>query len=270
MSDPVLPGRSPVSSRFPDFPWDTLAAAKARANDHPDGIVDLSIGTPVDPAPDVAQRALTAASDAHGYPTVWGPTSLRDAVAGWLDRRFGIGGVDATHVLPTIGSKELIANLCVQLGLGSGDLVAVPELAYPTYEVSVRYAGAIPVLTDTTASFGAQSPTLIFLNSPANPHGQIRGVEHLKGWVDFARERDAIVVSDECYLEFVWEGEPVSVLDPRVNGGSLDRILSLHSLSKRSILWKLVSLIAARNFTLISFITFSASSGSRPFFLARS
>jgi len=224
----------PVSARFPDFPWDTLADAKARAVAHPDGIVDLSIGTPVDSAPRIVQDALTAAADAHGYPTVWGPESLRATVGTWLDRRFGIPGITPDVVLPTIGSKELIANLCVQLGIGDGDLVGVPELAYPTYEVSARYAGATPVLTDSITTFGPQRPALVFINSPANPHGQVFGKDHLRKWVEFARERDTILVSDECYLEFVWEGEPASVLDPEVNGGSLDHILALNSLSKRS------------------------------------
>src|SRR5690606_5189388 len=105
---------APVSVRFPDFPWDTIAGAKARAAEHPDGIVDLSIGTPVDPTPEVARRALIAAADSPGYPTVLGPESLRQAVVDWLDRRFAISGIGTDEVLATIGSKELIANLCVQ------------------------------------------------------------------------------------------------------------------------------------------------------------
>lgn len=225
---------SQVSARFPEFPWDTIAQAKERAAAHPDGIVDLSIGTPVDPAPAVAIEALTEAADAHGYPTVFGPESLRQSVVDWLDRRFSITGISSTQVLASIGSKEFIANLCVQLGLGSGDLVGIPEKAYPTYEVSARFAGATPYATDSTTGFGPQSPKLVFLNSPANPHGQVFGPAHLKKWVEFCRERGAILVSDECYLEFVWEGEPASVLDPQVNGGSLEGILALHSLSKRS------------------------------------
>lgn len=225
---------SPVSARFPDFPWDTIAAAKARAAEHPGGIVDLSIGTPVDPTPLVAREALIAAADAPGYPTVLGPDSLRQSVVDWLERRFGYTGIDARNVLATIGSKELIANLCVQLGVGPGDLVGYPELAYPTYAVSAAYAGATAIATDARVAFGPQRPRVVFINFPANPHGRVVGPEHLAAWVDFAREHGALLVSDECYLEFVWEGEPASVLDPAVNGGSLDGILALHSLSKRS------------------------------------
>ncbi|MET0467912.1 MAG: succinyldiaminopimelate transaminase [Aeromicrobium sp.] len=223
-----------VSGRFPDFPWDTIAAAKARAAEHPDGLVDLSIGTPVDPTPEIARQALVGAADSPGYPTVLGPESLRRAVVDWLERRFAITGVGTDNVLATIGSKELIANLCVQLGLGPGDVVGLPETAYPTYAVSAAYAGATAIATDSRVAFGPQRPKLVFINFPANPHGRVVGKEHLKAWVDFCRESGALLVSDECYLEFVWEGEPASVLDPEVNGGSLDGIIALHSLSKRS------------------------------------
>ncbi len=223
-----------ISGRFPDFPWDTIAQYKALANSHPEGIVDLSIGTPVDPAPQVAQQGLLSAADAHGYPTVLGPESMRQAVVDWLNRRFGIGQVGTQNVLATVGSKELIANLCVQLGVGPGDLVGIPELAYPSYAVSAQFAGATAFATDSRVAFGPQRPKIVFLNFPSNPHGRVVGPEHIKAWVDFAREKDALLVSDECYLEFVWEGEPVSVLDPAINGGSLEGLLAVHSLSKRS------------------------------------
>ncbi|AXT85737.1 succinyldiaminopimelate transaminase [Aeromicrobium sp. A1-2] len=223
-----------VSARFPDFPWDTIAAAKARAGEHPGGIIDLSIGTPVDPTPDVARQALVDAADAPGYPTVFGPDSLRQAAVDWLGRRFGVTGLDAGQVLPTVGSKELIANLPAQLGLGSGDLVVVPALAYPTYEVGARYAGCEVIASDSTLSLGPRVPAIIYVNSPGNPSGRILPPDHLRKVVDWARERGTLVVSDECYLEFAWEGSPVSVLHPDVCGGSFEGLLAVHSLSKRS------------------------------------
>ncbi|QGG42208.1 succinyldiaminopimelate transaminase [Aeromicrobium yanjiei] len=223
-----------VSERFPEFPWDTLAGAKARAAAHPDGIVDLSIGTPVDPTPAVAREALVDAADAPGYPTVFGPESLRQAAVDWIERRFGVTGLSPSEVLPTIGSKELIANLPVQLGLGAGDLVVIPELAYPTYEVGARFAGCEVLAADSTVAIGPRRPALIYLNSPANPHGQILGPDHLRKVVQFARERNALLVSDECYLEFAWDGSPMSVLHPDICGGSFEGLLAVHSLSKRS------------------------------------
>ena len=228
------PLTSTVSARFPDFPWDTIAEAKSRAAAHPDGLVDLSIGTPVDTTPDVVQKAFADAADAPGYPTVIGPAALRQAAVDWLERRFGITGLTDDHVLATIGSKELISNLPSQLGLGPDDLVVVPELAYPTYEVAARYAGCQVVAADSTVGIGPASPALVFINSPANPHGLVLGADHLRKMIAWSRERGALLVADECYLEFVWEGEAASVLHPEINGGSLDGVLAVHSLSKRS------------------------------------
>lgn len=222
-----------VSGRFPDFPWDTIAAAKRRAADHPDGIVDLSIGTPVDPTPAVAREALVAAADAPGYPTVLGPVAVRQAAVDWLQRSVGATGLGADQVLLTVGSKELIAQLPAQLGLGAGDTVVVPELAYPTYEVGARFAGCDVVVCDDVESL-EQAPALVYLNSPANPHGAVLDVDRLRSIVAWARERGVLVVSDECYVEFGWEAQPVSVLHPDVCGSSHDGVLALHSLSKRS------------------------------------
>lgn len=227
--------RRSVSRRLPDFPWDRLVDLKARALEHPGGIVDLSIGTPVDPTPEVIQRALAGGADAPGYPATIGTPALREAVGRWLARRFGIEGVGLDTVLPAIGSKELIASLALHLGVGPEDTVVAPTLAYPTYEVGASIAGADFVVSDSTTALGPASPAILWLNSPSNPTGRILPVAHLRKVVEWARERGTLVVSDECYLEYAWEGEPpVSVLDPRVCGGSFDGLLAVHSLSKRS------------------------------------
>lgn len=222
-----------VSGRLPGFPWTRLAEAKRRAQQHPGGIVDLSIGTPVDPTPEIVQRALADAADSPGYPSTAGTPALQDACVRWLRRRFGIDGVGS--VLPAIGSKELISGLAVHLGVGAGDTVVIPELAYPTYAVGAAFAGASVVASDATSALGPQAPALIWLNSPSNPTGRILPPEHLRKVVDWARERGTLVVSDECYLEFAWDGQrPASVLDAEVCGGSHDGVLAVHSVSKRS------------------------------------
>jgi len=207
------------------------------ARAHPDGIVDLSIGTPVDPTPAVVRAALEAASDAPGYPQTWGTPALREAVAAWFARRRGVPGVDPDGVLPTIGSKELVAWLPTLLGVGPGDLVVHPEIAYPTYDVGARLAGATPVPADGTAQLGpaAGRVRLVWLNSPSNPTGRVLGVEHLAKVVAWARRHGAVVASDECYAELGWDVEEVpSVLDPRVCGGSHDGLLAVYSASKQS------------------------------------
>jgi len=223
-----------VARRLPDFPWDSLAAPKARAAAHPGGIVDLSIGTPVDDTPQVARAALAAGSNAPGYPQTVGTPELRQAAVDWLARRHGVDGLAIDGVLPAIGSKELIAALPLHLGLGSGDTIVIPELAYPTYEVGARLAGCDVVVSDSTVALGPQTPALMWINSPSNPSGRVLGLDHLRKTVEWARERGVLLVSDECYLECAWEAEPLSVLHPDVSGGSHEGILAVHSLSKRS------------------------------------
>ena len=224
-----------VSQRLPDFPWDKLTTYAATARAHADGIVDLSVGTPVDPTPAVVQDALRAAADAPGYPTTIGLEATRQAAIDWLARRHGVTGLGLDAVLPVIGSKELIGSMAVHLGIGAGDLIGYPALAYPTYEVGAALAGAESLATDSLTAFGPRTPRLLWLNSPANPSGRVLPLDHLRKVVDWSRERGTILVSDECYIECAWEGErPLSILDPQVNGGSLDGILAVHSLSKRS------------------------------------
>jgi succinyldiaminopimelate transaminase len=226
--------RTPVSQRLPDFPWDQLTESAARARSHPDGIVDLSVGTPVDPTPDVVRRALEGASDSPGYPQTIGLTATRRAAVDWLARRHGVTGLDVDGVLPVIGTKELIASLPTQLGLGPSDLVVVPELAYPTYAVGAALAGAQAVATDALTSVGPARVALLWLNSPSNPTGRVLPAPHLRKVVDWCRRRGTLLVSDECYLECAWDAAPVSVLHPDVCGGSHEGILAVHSLSKRS------------------------------------
>jgi succinyldiaminopimelate transaminase len=224
----------PVSSRLPVFPWDRLEPYKATAAAHRGGIVDLSVGTPVDPVPHIVQRALAGAADSPGYPTVWGTPELRAAITGWAGRRLGATGLTDAHVLPVVGSKELVAWLPTQLGLGAGDKVAYPRLAYPTYEVGARLAGAEPVVYDEPTEQDPAGLRLLWLNSPSNPTGRVLSKDELTRAVAWAREHGVLVFSDECYLELGWDADPVSILHPDVCGGSYEGIVAVHSLSKRS------------------------------------
>jgi succinyldiaminopimelate transaminase len=219
---------------LPDFPWDRIEGHRRRASEHPDGIVDLSVGTPVDPTPEAVQEALRSASNAPGYPTVWGPPALRGAIMSYALRVLRSVELDDDSVLPTVGSKELVASLPSQLGVGTGRAVVIPEIAYPTYAVGGLLSGAEVVASDSTVALGPAGVGLIWVNAPANPTGRLLPVEHLRKTLAWARERGAVLAADECYFEYVWEGDAVSLLDPRVNDGSLESLLVVHSLSKRS------------------------------------
>ncbi|GAA2589502.1 succinyldiaminopimelate transaminase [Dactylosporangium fulvum] len=191
----------------------------------------MSIGTPVDPVSAVIRAALADASDAPGYPLTAGTPRLREAIRDWVTRWCGPAG-DGFGVLPTIGSKELIAWLPTLLGIGPGDTVVIPQVCYPTYEVGVQLSGATVVRADSLTSVGPARVRLVWVNSPSNPTGRVLPPAHLRKVVDWARERGAIVASDECYLPLPWESSPVSILS--VCDGSFDNVLAVHSLSKRS------------------------------------
>lgn len=220
---------------LPEFPWDTLAPYGEKARAHPDGIVDLSIGTPVDPTPDVVQQAVRDAADSPGYPAAIGVPGLRETIASACERLYGITGLTPEHVLPVIGTKELIGTLPTLLGIGVGDTVMIPELAYPTYAVAAAFAGAQPITADGYTRVGPQRLALTWINSPSNPTGRVLGIEHLRKMVAETRHRGALLASDECYIDLPWESEqPLSVLHPDVRGGSFEGLLAVHSLSKRS------------------------------------
>lgn len=227
------------------YPWDAVVPLRERAAAHPQGLVDLSIGTPVDPTPQVIQEALAGSADSPGYPTVAGPASLREAILAWFERARGVRLAGPHAVFPTVGSKELVALLPSQLGLGAGDIVVVPSQAYPTYEVGARLAGAQVLVTDDPEDWvGRREVALVWLNSPSNPTGEVMSAERMARVVAQARALDAVVASDECYAMLPWsspwnaprsEGGGVpSLLEDRVSGGDHRGLLTAYSLSKQS------------------------------------
>ncbi|MFC7430826.1 MULTISPECIES: succinyldiaminopimelate transaminase [unclassified Agrococcus] len=220
--------------QLPAFPWDSLADAKAIAAAHEGGIVDLSVGSPVDATPAVIQAALADAANAPTYPTCWGTPALRDAIVDWFARVRGVTGLGHANVMPTVGSKETVAGLPLWLGLGPGDVVVHPTVAYPTYDIGARVAGATPVPADDPDDW-PEGTRLVWVNSPSNPTGDVAGVEALRRVVERARAIGAVVASDECYALLPWDVDEVpSILDARVSGGSRANLLVVHSMSKQS------------------------------------
>ena len=191
------------------------------------------MGTPVDPTPAFIAAALAAGANAPGYPTALGTAAVRAAAADWLYRRFGVEVSPADSILPTNGSKETVAWLPTLLGLEPGSTILIPELAYPTYEVGAVLAGARVRRADDPPADGS-GIGLVWLNSPANPHGAVLSAGDLRRWVAWGRQRAIPIVVDECYLELGWSVAPMSVLHPSVVGDSPTGVLAVHSLSKRS------------------------------------
>ncbi|WP_411730987.1 succinyldiaminopimelate transaminase [Paeniglutamicibacter sp.] len=225
---------------LPDYPWNALAPYAARAAEHEGGAVNLSIGTPVDPTPEIIMQALRDGANAPGYPTTHGTPELREAIVQWFERRREVRGLSADDVMPTVGSKELVAWLPLLLGLGAGDLVVRPLVAYPTYDIGAQLAGADSIAADSLEGLSEADRArvkLVWVNSPGNPTGIVRGTAELKAFVDDARSLGAVVASDECYAELGWgehEAGVPSILHASVCGGDFSDLLCVYSLSKQS------------------------------------
>lgn len=216
---------------LPEFPWDRLAPYADRARTHREGIVDLSVGTPIDPTPAVVQNALATFTDAPGYPTTIGVPALKETCLLWSQQV--LGSPVECGFLPVIGSKEIVASLPTLLGCGAGDTLVIPEIAYPTYQVGGLAAGMQVVASDVPESVPGKV-AMVWLNSPSNPTGSVLSADRLTDIIRWARDNNVVIASDECYFELAWDAEPISALDHRVNDGSTDSILAVHSLSKRS------------------------------------
>ena len=223
---------------LPDYPWKSLKPYSEKAAKHKDGAIDLSVGSPIDPTPDSVQQALKKFSNAPGYPSTAGTLEFRESVVEWFARRRQVAGLHPDQVMPTIGSKELISWLPTFLGLGPGDVVVQPKVAYTAYAVGAALSGATLVSEDDPDNW-PENTKLIWINSPGNPDGKVLGVAGFAKAVARARELGALLASDECYAELGWS-EPwdkeviPSVLDPRVCGDSHEGILCVYSLSKQS------------------------------------
>ena len=231
---------------LPPYPHDRLDALKAVAAAVPGGIVDVSVGTPVDPMPAIVVRALAdSAAGATGYPATIGSPAYREAAAFWIERRFG-AVVTAAQVCAVVGTKELVASLPRALSLRDPerDTVLYPAAAYPTYAMGATLAGlrAVPVPVDAdwhldlaqVSPDDASRALLLWLNDPSNPTGAVASPEQMRAAVEWARARGIVVASDECYAEFTYDehGHPAAPVTALHAG--LDGVLAVHSLSKRS------------------------------------
>jgi len=217
-----------LRQKLPDFPWDALAPYSKIAQSHPQGAIDLSVGTPVDPSPEFIQRALIESANSPSYPVTAGTPQLRNAIDSWA--RTHCGATGELGVLPVIGSKELVAWLPTLLEVKS---VLYPEIAYPTYAVGALLAESAATAVGIDAQSWPQAD-FAWVNSPSNPTGRVHSPAELQAAISWSRQHGSVVVSDECYLEFGDGVTPTSILAH--TGGDNRNILAVHSLSKRSSL----------------------------------
>ena len=240
-----------MSLTLPDFPWDSLESSRDRASAHPGGLIDLSIGSPIDPTPTVATKALQDAAQAPSYPLTAGTGELRSAMAAWWERRRNTGPLDALEVMPSIGSKEMVGLLPTLLGVRSTDVVVLPEIAYPTYAIGAHMVGARVVASDDPAQW-PEGTKLVWLNSPGNPTGRVHDVLYLREALRVARKLGAVIASDECYGELGWEGIAVpSLLHHEVTQGDRSGAIALYSTSKQSNLAGYRAALVAGDQTLV-------------------
>ncbi|MHB1986841.1 MAG: aminotransferase class I/II-fold pyridoxal phosphate-dependent enzyme [Acidimicrobiales bacterium] len=222
----------------PIYPYDTLTELVALASRLPGGLVDLSIGTPYDAPSRAIVEALGSSGQERGYPTALGSSELREAAAAWIERRFAVTLDPLTELAACIGTKELVAGVPHWLALRrpDRDTVLYPALAYPSYEMGAILAGCravpVPALPDGRLDLAAiaeedvHRALCLWVNSPGNPGGQLEDLGACAVW---GRRNDIPVFSDECYVEFTWEGVGHSILEH-----GLDGVIAVHSLSKRS------------------------------------
>ena len=221
----------------PPYPYDRLDAFKAVAAKHQGGVIDLSVGDPCDPPSAAVIAALSTSNLERGYPPSIGIEPLRAAARNWMQRSFGID-IPLSQIAAAVGSKEFVVTTpqWMKLRTPSRDTVLFPAVSYPSYAMGATLSGCRPVAVPMTASGGidiskisaddAKRALMIWMNSPSNPTGALDDMEAVVKW---GRANNVPVFSDECYVEFTWQGKPTTALQYGTEG-----VIALHSLSKHS------------------------------------
>lgn len=221
----------------PPYPYDRLDRFKVLGDSFEGGLVDLSIGTPCDPPPPAVIEALASSNAERGYPPSVGTPALLASIRGWIGRRFDVD-VTPAQIGACVGTKEFVGTLpqWLKLRTPDRDTVLYPAIAYPTYEMGAILAGCRAVAVPLTAAGGldlsaidpadASRALVLWVNSPSNPTGALDDLGAAAAW---GREHGVPVFSDECYVEFTWDGPRRTILQH-----GLDGVVAVHSLSKRS------------------------------------
>ena len=231
---------SPVLAQLAQYPFTRLDDWKAEAAARGVSLIDFGMGDPRERTPAFIRQALLASVDeVSSYPRATGLPELRTAIAGWIDRRYGVEVDPDSEIVPTLGSKEAIFSFA-QVALGDKRLVAIPEPAYPVYERGALFAGGAVVgvplgertgwLPDLDAFDRWDEIALFWVCYPNNPTGAVAPVSFYEELAAHAREHGFLVCSDEAYSELWFDEPPASALEvaDRTN------VVVFNTLSKRS------------------------------------
>jgi succinyldiaminopimelate transaminase len=262
---------SPLLSSLAAYPFVRLEEAKRAAAARGIEIVDFGVGDPREPTPQLVKDALVEAlAHASRYPLAQGLPELREAIAGWVSRRFGADLDPDREIIPTLGSKEAIFSLA-QAVVGERRLVAIPDPAYPVYERGALFAGAevvaLPLreengfLPDLDAFDRWDDLAVFWVNYPNNPTAAVAPLELYERLAGLAREHGFLLASDEAYSELWFESPPPSALQ------LADRrnVIVFNTLSKRSSMTGFRSGFAAGDADLVAALrAFRPTVGTAP------
>jgi acetylornithine aminotransferase len=231
---------SPVLTELAQYPFARLDDWKAEATASGIELIDFGMGDPREVTPAFIREALAASIEpVSSYPRATGLPELRQAIAGWIERRFGVSVDPAKEIVPTLGSKEAIFSFA-QIALGDKRIVAIPEPAYPVYERGALFAnGSVATLSlkeehgwlpDLDAFDAWDEIALFWVCYPNNPTGAVAPLSFYTELAARAREHGFLLCSDEAYSELWFDEPPVSALqvEDRTN------VVVFNTLSKRS------------------------------------
>ena len=231
-------------NNLPPYLFARIDEMKAEQQQKGTDIIDLGVGDPDLPTPGHIVASLCEAAqnpDNHHYPSYAGMPAYRSAVAGWYKTRFGVRLDAGREVVALMGSKDGIAHIA-EAFVNPGDYVLSPSPGYPVYRTGTLFAEGrvhemplvlknnfVPVLDDIPEKV-AQAAKLMFINYPNNPTAAVAPAGFYKEVVDFARDHDIVVVSDNAYSEIAYDGyRAPSFLETK---GAMDVGIEMHSLSK--------------------------------------
>jgi succinyldiaminopimelate transaminase len=267
---------SPVLERQATYPFVRLREAAGRVEARGVEVIDFGVGDPHEETDPLIRRALVEGlRDRMGYPLAQGLPELRDAIAQWAARRFGVELDADSQIIPTLGSKEAIFSFAqvVVDREGGKDTVAYSQPGYPVYERGALFAGvralALPLLgengflpdLDAVDDWTWSSIALLWINYPNNPTGATAPLDFYERLAALARKHGFVVASDEAYTELWFDEPPASALQV----ADLTNVAAFNTLSKRSSMTGYRSGFVAGDPSLVAALrAFRPSTGTAP------